>query len=325
MTSHLTTGSRDRERCPTVSVIMPCFNAAAYLHSSISSALSQSFTDLELIVIDDGSTDESASILAAEEDPRMMVLTQQNRGVCAARNAAIAVARGEFIAFLDADDTWHPDCISLLHAAITQSGATIAYCGWQNVGLPGPRGDPYVPPEYEDSEKLIHLFDNCRWPIHACLTRHRAITEVGGFDARFKTSEDYLLWLKIAKDKPIVRVPRVLAYYHHHAGVQATHDKASAAINHFRAQRSFLDDHPDDALKISAQARQTAMFGRLTESGLKCYWNGELIHARKIFRTLLREGRASPRHWKYMIPSLLPYPVHAFLVRRLRGEHRSAG
>jgi glycosyltransferase involved in cell wall biosynthesis len=304
---------------------MPCFNAAAHLQASVASALGQSFAYIELIVVDDGSTDGSAAILAGIQDPRLRVHSQPNRGVCEARNAGISMARGEYIAFLDADDTWHPDCLRELHAALAASPAALAYCGWQNIGLAGPRGEPYLPPDYEDGHKLLTLFDNCRWPIHACLTRREAIAAAGGFDRRFKTSEDYLLWLKIGKDHPIVRVPQVLAYYHFHDAGQATGNKALVAINHFLAQRAFLAEHPADAHRIPAAARRASMEGRLVQRGLECHWNRDLDHARPIFRTLLRVGHAEPRHWKYVLPALLPRPVHAFLMRRLDGAAPSSG
>ena len=312
-----------REVLPTVSVVMPCFNAARHLRASVASALGQSFGDLELIVVDDGSTDASNAIQRSIEDPRVRVHTQANLGVCEARNAGIRMARGKFIAFLDADDTWHVDCLTELHAAILRSGATLAYCGWQNIGLPGPRGAPFVPPDYEDDDKLLNLFDNCRWPIHACLTRREAITTVGGFDPRFKTSEDYLLWLKIGKEHSIVCVPQVLAFYHFHGSGQATQDKARLAINHFRAQQAFLDEFPEDARKITPEARRASMEGKLAHRGLECHWARDLAHARPIFRTLLYGGHAEWRHWKYALPALLPMSVHAYLVRQLdRGTQR---
>lgn len=92
---------------PTVSVIVPCFNAAHFLHESIGSALAQTYPPLEVIVVDDGSTDESAAVAAAM-GPAVRVLRQDNRGESAARNRAIDAARAEWLAFLDADDVWRP-------------------------------------------------------------------------------------------------------------------------------------------------------------------------------------------------------------------------
>ena len=301
-----------------ISVVMPCFNAKPHLAASVASALDQSFGDIELIVVDDGSTDGSTAILADIRDPRVRVLTQCNSGVCAARNAGLVMARGEFVAFLDADDTWHPDCLQELHGALENSPAAIAYCGWQNIGLPGPRGEPHVPPDLEGNGKLRTLFDNCQWPIHACLTRCDAIMAAGGFDPRFKTSEDYLLWLKIGKEHPLIRVPRVLAYYHFHGVAQATGNKARVAINHFHAQCAFVAEFPGDARRIPPHALWASMEGRLLQRGLECHWNRDLAHARPIFRTLLREGRSEWRHWRhwrYALPAFLPAPVHAALMR----------
>lgn len=302
---------------------MPCFNGAAHLHSSVASALGQSFADMELIVVNDGSTDDSAAQLSTIHDPRLRVIDQPNCGVSAARNAGIAAARGEFIAFLDADDTWHPDCLRELHAAAVKSRATITYCGWQNLGLPGGRGQPYIPPDYEATGKLDRLFDNCGWPIHACLTRRDAVVGAGGFDTRFKTSEDWMLWLKIARNQPIHRVPKVLAYYHFHGSAQATNQRARVAINHFEAQRAFLQEHPEDAQRLAPSARKQATWGRLFERGLECHWKGDFQPARQIFRAAFEFGDRDPRHMKYLLPSLLPEPLHRALLW-LAGRRREA-
>ena len=294
---------------------MPCFNGANHLRTSVSSVLGQSCDDLELIVVNDGSTDDSAAILSTFHDVRLTVIDQPNGGVSAARNTGIAAAQGAFVAFLDADDTWEPNFLAAMHAALdARPDAAIAYCGWQNVGLPGPRGQPYVPPDYEADSKLSRLFDNCGWPIHACLTRREAIVTVGGFDPRFRTSEDYLLWLNIAKDQPIHRVPRVLAYYHFHGDGQATSNRAQVAINHVLAQRAFLDEHPLDAAKIPLAQRKHSTMGRLIERGLECHWNGNFEPARQVFRAAFAFGDREPAHLKYLLPSLLPRSLHRMLV-----------
>jgi glycosyltransferase involved in cell wall biosynthesis len=305
---------------PVISVIMPCFNAAAHLHTSITSVLEQSFTDFELLIVNDGSTDDSLAIAKSFDDPRIKVFNQENQGVCGARNKAIAKATGDFIAFLDADDTWHKNCLNALYAAlINHPDAMLAYCGWQNIGLPGSRGEPYLPADYENENKLIQLFEDCRWPIHACLTHKTAILEVNGFDTRFQTSEDYLMWLKIAKDCAIVLVPQVLAYYHHHS-TQATQNKSKLALNHLLAQRSFLTDCPDAAKRIPLHLQKKLMLEPLLQRGFTCYWQRELHHARKIFRVVMTAGYGDLNAWKYMLPSLLPYKLHRYLVSNLESK-----
>ncbi|MCC6852369.1 MAG: glycosyltransferase [Comamonadaceae bacterium] len=305
-----------------ISVVMPCFDAAAHLAQSIASVRAQTLSEWELVFVDDGSTDGSVALAEAlaRDDARIRVVRQPNRGVCAARNAGLAAARGEYLAFLDADDTWEPDFLAQMLAALeAHPQAGIAYCGWQNLGLPGGRGQPYVPPELEGPDKLAKLFDSCQWPIHACLARLADVRAAGGFDPRFKTSEDMLLWLKLGKSRPLVRVPRVLAYYHFH-DAQTTRDKAAAAINHLRVQKSFVAEFPDDAARIPRAARRASMQGRLARKGLECHWAGDIDNARAIFRALPRAGRVAPQHWKYWFAALLPRAVYA----RLLGRRESA-
>ena len=310
---------------PQVSIVMPCFNARQHLPSSVASVLAQTFADWELIAVDDGSQDDTLVWLKAQTDPRIRWVSQPNRGVSAARNAGIALARGRFLAFLDADDTWHREFLLTMTGALHERpDAVLAYCGWQNLGLTGGRGQPYVPPDYEADGKLGRLFGNCGWPIHACLTRRDAILAAGGFDPRFKTSEDFLLWLKIAKDQAICRVPEVLAYYHFHGAAQATGDQARVAINHFRAQRAFMDECPLDAAKIPVAQREHSTMGRLVERGLECHWRGDFEAAREIFRAAFALGNRDARHLKYLLPSLLPRPLHRMLVSIANWRHSPA-
>jgi GT2 family glycosyltransferase len=95
-----------------ISVIIPLFNKALYIKRALDSVMAQSFSDFEVIVVNDGSTDEGAQIVAAYDDPRIRLLSQENLGPGAARNRGIAEARGEFVAFLDADDEWLPEYLA---------------------------------------------------------------------------------------------------------------------------------------------------------------------------------------------------------------------
>ena len=302
---------------PVISIIMPCFNAARHLHTSIGSVRAQTFTGWELIIIDDGSTDETPKLLtgAAAGDSRIQVTRQANRGVSAARNVGIHAARGEFIAFLDADDTWAPRFLNTLLAALrSHAECVLAYCGWQNLGLRGPRGQPFIPPNYENAEKRDKLFAGCRWPIHAALTRRSAIIEVGGFDADLKNAEDYALWLELAGTRPIVLVPEVLAFYHFHDGPQASGNRASGALHHLAAQKKYLQRHPEHAAAMGRAHVRKLLYGGMMRSGFDCYWRRDLAAARTIFRRVMRAGYGSRRAWLYMLPSLLPLRLHAGLI-----------
>jgi len=307
---------------PIVSVIMPCFNAATHIAAGVATVLQQTLSDIELIVVDDGSTDRSADILHGFTDSRLMLLTQENKGDLAARNAGLASATGEYVAFLDADDTWRPDCLEKLHRALVEHPeCTLAYCGWQNIGLPGNRGNPFVPPDYEVDNKAELLLDDCRWPIHGALTRRDAIVAVGGFDPTFPTAEDYWLWLRIAVTNKIIRVPEVLAFYNHHGEQRSTaKNQYQKALNRWQIRNEFLKRHPEISMRLGNRKIRELTHGNLLEWGYKCYWANDIEAASAIFRLVMKHGYGSAQDWKYMFPALLPLSLHKTLLHWLRRE-----
>src|SRR4030067_35161 len=167
--------------CPDlISVIMPCFNAKKYLREAIESVTGQTYANVELIVVDDGSTDNSMDIAQSYGD-RVILIKQNNKGPSPARNRGLMASKGKFIAFLDADDYWRADLLEKMHAALHNSDAVEAYCGWQNIGLEGGGGKPYIPPDYESGNKVkLFLQHAAPWPIHAALIKRSALEEVGG-------------------------------------------------------------------------------------------------------------------------------------------------
>jgi glycosyltransferase involved in cell wall biosynthesis len=301
-------------KTPRVSVIMPCYNGAAYLRDAVDSVLGQTYQDFELIVVNDGSTDDSADILAGYGD-RIRVVYQANAGLPQARNAGLQAGRGELVAFLDADDYWDSRFLDVMVGALASSDAGIAYCGWQNVGLPGGRGAPYVPPDYEAlPEKAARIFENTPWPVHAALVRKHLVDGVGGFDPRLPACEDFALWVEIATAARLVRVPEVLAYYRHHGGSQMTARRAVVALSHWRVQQDFLRRHPERGEAWGRRLSRRLTHGELLRRGYESYWRRDLPAARAIFRRVMASGFGAPRDWIYMLPSLLPLPVHRFLV-----------
>lgn len=303
---------------PTVSIVMPCFNALAHLPVSLASVVAQTLSDWELIVIDDGSTDRSFDWLQSQKDDRLVIVHQSNQGVSAARNAGLRLARGEYVAFLDADDTWAPSFLEAMLAALAaQPQAALAYCGWQNVGLSGGRGQPFVPPDYEAQDKQEKLFAGCRWPIHAAMTRRTEILSAGGFNQSLKNAEDYALWLEIAAKAPIVRVPEVLSYYHFHGAGQASSNRLRAVEQLLAAQQAYLDMHPDFARRLGRSRVRKLIYDRVIRAGFDSYWKRDLITARAIFRRAVVAGYGSPRDWLYMLPALLPLSMHRRLIRLL--------
>lgn len=308
---------------PAISIIMPCYNALAHLPNSVPSVLAQTIDNWELIAVDDGSQDETRAWLCSQTDPRIRVSTQPNQGVSSARNTGLRLARGSYIAFLDADDTWAPTFLEkLLTALEKQPSANLAYCGWQNMGLAGGRGQPFVPPDYETSQKRETLFAGCRWPVHAALSRREAVLAAGGFNPALKNAEDYALWLEVAGSAPIVRVPEVLAFYHFHGGEQASSNHARAALQLLHAQQQYLARHPDFASLLGRSRTREVLFGGLLRAGFDCYWRRDLPAARAIFRRVMSAGFGKPANWIYMLPALLPESAHRALLALVDGRTR---
>lgn len=308
---------------PQISIIMPCYNAEKCIETSIDSIYRQTFKDFELIVVNDGSTDNSLAILKklAESHPGLRVIDQPNKGPGPARNRGIKEASGQFIAFLDSDDSWHTDCLSKLHQALqTDRDASIAYCGWQNIGLEPNRCKLFVPQDYENPEKIETLLRSCCWPIHGALTRKSAIDAVDGFDEQWTSCMDYDLWLRIAPFNKIVLVPEVLAYYHHHDGEQITKNRLRIALNHWRIQLKFLESHPEIAESLGKDKLEEITNGELLHRAYVSYWKGDLFTSHHLFRKLLLLGRFKTKDIKYLLPSILPFPLYRKLITQLRHE-----
>ncbi len=302
---------------PIVSIIMPCYNAGDNIKYSIASVYEQSFKNFELIVVNDGSTDDSLAKLTilAETYKSLRIIDQPNKGAGPARNSGLQVAQGEFIAFLDADDSWHPDCLLKLYQALeTKPDAAIAYCGWQNIGLPANRCKPYIPPDYENQNKIETFMKDCPWPIHAALTRKTEIEAVKGFNEFWTSCMDYDLWLKIASFHKIVLVPEVLAYYHHHDGEQITKNHLRMALNHWKIQNAFLSDHPDITKQLGSQKIAEIIDGRMLQQAYISYWQRDLRTAQTLFRKVLARRYFSRKDLKYLLPALLPLTVYQSLI-----------
>ncbi len=297
---------------PRVSIVMPCYNGAAFLAAAVDSVLAQTYRDYELIVVDDGSTDRSAEILAGYGG-RLRVIRQSNRGVSAARNNGIGQARGELVGFLDSDDYWDPEFLEEMVQGMADPRTAIAYCGWQNVGAG--EGKPFVPPDYEGADKMHHMLRFASlWPIHAVLIRRSLMPAGPAFNPAYPACEDYDLWLRIASFHRIQRVPRVLAYYRRHGEANATSDQARVARYNLLVKRQFLSDFPQIRERIARKLLREYLAGGVVDRGYRCLWRGDLKNAHGIFRQALRAGLLGLKDLKYAIAALLPFTLFARLV-----------
>ncbi len=198
-----------------VSVVMPAYNAAATIGEAIESVLAQTMPHWELIVVDDGSTDETAAVVQryGEQDGRIHLLQQANAGGSAARNSGIAQARFAWLLFLDADDWLLPAHLEKMTAALVQDASLDAvHCGWHRVAPDGSRGEARFAPDQPD---LFPVFaEQCAFQTNACLVHVSLVTAVSGFDESFQTCQDWDFWQRIARSGArFGAVAEVLALY----------------------------------------------------------------------------------------------------------------
>ena len=186
-------------------IVMSLFNKEAFVGVTLDAVLAQSFADWRLIVVDDGSTDRSSAIVRGYADPRITLIEQENRGVGPARNAGIAAATSDWIAFLDADDVWNGDHLAELDAL--RSGfpdAVLVGCGFERFS-----GAPPVKPISDGSpaRRLSRYFAECargRQPFFtsSAAVRRSAIAEIGNFKP-LPGNEDVELWARLALHGPV--------------------------------------------------------------------------------------------------------------------------
>jgi glycosyltransferase involved in cell wall biosynthesis len=302
-----------------ISVIMPCHNGAAFVDEAMSCVMNQTYPDVELIVVDDGSTDGSVEILqqfAAQYPDRVTVLFQNRLGPYPARNHGLQYARGGYVAFLDADDYWTPDALEKLATALDYSKADIAYCGWQNVGEGAPGTEPFIPPDYSQIDTAAAFLRSCPWPIHAALVRRLAMDAVKGFSERRFSAMDYDLWLRLyAHTQKIVRVPEVMAFYRWHDKGQISRTRWKQVLDALQVRRDFVAHHPERVAHLPKARVIELSDGFLLHEAYRAYWQRHLVDAQILFRHAFFN-----RHWKtadlkYLLPSLLPTPMFQTLVR----------
>lgn len=301
-----------------ISVVMPCYNAAPYVEEAIDSVLQQTYPHVELIVVDDGSSDGSNQIIeqmSARHPGRIRVVHQTNSGPYAARNTGLSHASGNFVAFLDADDTWHPDALSEMHAAMTETLADMAYCGWQNVGESAANTQPHIPPNYAELDAAALFLKSCPWPINGVLIRRQLIDALRGFSERRPTAMDYDLWLRALASQPtVVRVPRALAFYRRYPRGKAHIPRWRQVFDAVAVREDFVRHHPDQVAHLSPGERDDQVYGSLLPEAYRCHWRRDIDSSQRLFRRALRHGIWKVRDAKYVLSSLLPAPVFRSLV-----------
>jgi glycosyltransferase involved in cell wall biosynthesis len=194
--------AKDQVKTPLVSVIIPSYNRREMLLQAVAAVLAQTFTDYELIVVDDGSTDNTPAALAPYTGA-ITLLTGDNKGVSAARNDGVARARGEYVAFLDSDDLWLPDKLSR-QVSFLAAHPEVLVCQTEEIWIKnGRRINPAKKHRKPSGMIFFPSLALCLVSPSAVMIKKTFFREIGGFDEMLPACEDYDLWLRISCRHPI--------------------------------------------------------------------------------------------------------------------------
>jgi glycosyltransferase involved in cell wall biosynthesis len=234
-----------RSAAECVTVVIPCFNQAHFLADAIESVLSQTHDNIEVLVIDDGSRDNTAEI--AGRYPGVRYVRQQNMGLAAARNSGLERVTSELIVFLDADDRLLPEAIATgVRELRAEPDAVMAAGAWGLIGEDG-QALPSTPPEMPD-EVYPALLESCFLSTPAAaIYRRRLFAEIGGFDPTVSASADYDLYLRTAARYPVRLHNEVVAEYRRH-GANMTRNAElimRSELDVLRRQAPIVDDRAE--------------------------------------------------------------------------------
>lgn len=260
---------KTNEETPTVSIIIPAYKVAAFIRETLDSVFAQSFADFEVIVINDDSPDTPELEKALESyRGKIVYLKQPNKGAGAARNFGLRVARGEFVAFLDGDDAWLPEFLSeQLRLIRSDNGYDLTYADAINFGegVLTAGTNMAFNPSHGDVTFVKLLCGECNIVTSTVVARRDSIMGVGCFDERYKNSQDFDLWLRLAKDAKarFTYQEKVLARRRIYPGSLASDPLRSfagelAVLNTMR-ERNDLTASERDALENTLRRRQATV------------------------------------------------------------------
>lgn len=231
---------------PLVSVITATYNMGAYLGDTVESLLAQTHPAMEVVVVDDGSTDDETPAVLARyaDDPRVRIVRQENAGQTVAKNRGLREATGEFVGFCDADDLWRPEKVARQLPLFDDEGRVgVVYGNFQFIDGEGAPIDTVRPRTHSGRITGPLLADNF---VHfpTTLVRRSVIDEFDGFDESLSMAIDYDLWLRISTAYEFVYVPEILVDYRIWSG-QMSHRTGERLDNALRMMRAFIERYPD--------------------------------------------------------------------------------
>ncbi|WP_397363423.1 glycosyltransferase [Olleya sp. R77988] len=282
------------------SVIIPLFNKEKYILKTLESVLNQSCQDFEIIIIDDGSTDNSVSIIKAINDDRIQITTQNNQGVSVARNNAISQSKGKYLALLDADDLWHNNHLESFKKTISLFPEAGLFCNNYQIkrqgGLLTPtnlilehQNQPLIVEDYF----LVSQTNSLAWTSSVCFTKS-VFEKIGQFDTKLITGQDIDLWIRFALNHSIAFNPEVTMIYNNF-------DDGSLSKSKLNLNRYYLinkykkEEKGNTSLKMYLDINRYAL-------AIRCHLNSE----KDLYKKLKKEINYSNLNNKQKLLIKLP-------------------
>jgi glycosyltransferase involved in cell wall biosynthesis len=250
------------------SIIIPSYNRANHLPKAIESVLAQSFTDWELIIVDDGSTDNTRELVASYNDPRIKYIYQENAERSAARNNGIRNAKGEWICFLDSDDVYAPNHLQVISEYIEKENLLT---GLICTGLNQQKDLNTKKKTFLNLSNniLTEISEKFLIPTQVCI--HRTILQKDQFNERFRLWEDTHLWLRIAAQFPVYQIEVYTSIQNVHDGGTVVEDMKKIRINQFKQYLEAIKDLQNNYSELFEGKFSKNQFNKYIDSKNRMY------------------------------------------------------
>lgn len=298
---------------PAVSVIVPAFNAGATIERALRSVLEQDFADLEVIVVDDASRDDTVARAEAIGDNRVRILRRErNGGAAAATNSGIAAARGELIAFQDADDEWLAGKLGRQVEMIRADPDMSFVCTGLAHVYPRETVDDIA--GFTPGDELWKDFLAATLVAKPCvLVRREALDQAGPFDESLPTAEDQDMWIRLALQGRVAELPEILVRAHRQPHSLSSRDPMAGSKHVLSMVQRHLVALGD---RLTATERRHILGRRYSSAGRLCYGNGRYAAGAAYLAAAIVRGHRPVENFAYLMSASPPARWLKGIVRR---------